>query len=276
VVVAARREQPLQAVAEACERLGGRALVVPTDVADEAAVEALARRAVERFGRFDVWVNNAGVYLAGRFEDIPPADFRRAIEVDFFGYVHGTRAALHQFRAQGGGILINVGSVASVVPMPYFSGYTAAKFALLGLSLALRQELRGTDIHVCAVLPPSTDTPFFQHAANYDGRPLRAMGPIYHPDRVARTIVALAERPRRVAVVGGVGRILTWLYALAPAAVERAAATLFQRQHWRDAAAPPTSGSLFAPVADGTGITGGWARAAGLLTRQTPGPADGP
>src|SRR5687767_11981252 len=79
LVLAARREQPLREVAAECERLGGRALAVPTDVTDEAAVRALARRAVETFGRIDVWVNNAAVTLFGRFEETPPEAFRRVI-----------------------------------------------------------------------------------------------------------------------------------------------------------------------------------------------------
>ena len=84
---------------------------MPTDVRDEAAVEALARRAVERFGRLDVWVNCAGVMAYGRFEDVPSDVFRAVIETNLFGQVHGARAALRRFRAQGRGVLVNMGSV---------------------------------------------------------------------------------------------------------------------------------------------------------------------
>ena len=89
VVVAARRAGALEELARQCQAAGGQALAVPTDVTDEAAVAELARRAVERFGRIDVWVNNAGVYLLGSLEAIPPAAFRRVLETNFFGYVHG-------------------------------------------------------------------------------------------------------------------------------------------------------------------------------------------
>src|SRR5688500_8726177 len=92
VVLAARREWALRDVAMECERRGGQALPVPTDVTDEAAVHELARRALERFGRIDVWVNNAAVGLFSRFEDAPIVDFRRVIETDLFGYVYGARA----------------------------------------------------------------------------------------------------------------------------------------------------------------------------------------
>ncbi len=107
VVVAARREQALRGVATECEQLGGRALAVPTDVTDEAAVRSLARRAVESFGRVDVWVNNAAVGLFGRFEDTPLEAYRRVIETNLFGYIYGARAALPIFREQGSGVLIN-------------------------------------------------------------------------------------------------------------------------------------------------------------------------
>jgi NAD(P)-dependent dehydrogenase (short-subunit alcohol dehydrogenase family) len=274
VVAAARRDAPLQSLVSECERVGSRALAVPTDVADEAAVDELARRAVEHFGRFDVWVNNAGVYLAGPFEDVPSSDFRRVIEVNLLGYVHGTRAALRQFRQQGRGLLVNNSSIAGVVPMPYFSAYTAAKFGVLGLGLALRQELRGTGIEVCTVLPSSVDTPIFQHAGNYAGRPLRAMTPSYDPEAAARTIVGLAARPRRVTVVGGFGRVLTWLYPLMPGIVERAATATIRRQHFRDGVRPATSGNLRTPMQEGTGSDGGSTRDGGLLTRSIPDPVE--
>jgi NAD(P)-dependent dehydrogenase (short-subunit alcohol dehydrogenase family) len=273
VVVAARRETPLQTLADECRRLGGQALAVPTDVSVEAEVEALARRAVEQFGRFDVWVNNAGVYLAGPFEDVPSADFQRVIEVNLLGYVHGARAAIRQFRRRGRGVLVNNASIASVVPMPYFSAYTAAKFGVLGFSLTIRQELRGTGIEVCTVLPSSIDTPIFQHAGNYRGQPIRAMAPSYRPEQVARTLVSVAERPRRQAIVGGYGVVASWAHALMPALVERFAEASIRWQHFRNERAAPSSGNLFQPMPEGRGVHGGWLHDGTVLTRSRPNPA---
>jgi NAD(P)-dependent dehydrogenase (short-subunit alcohol dehydrogenase family) len=88
-VVAARRADALKELAWQCQAAGGQALAVPTDMTDEAAVAELVRRAVERFGRIDIWVNNAGVYLLGLLEATPPEAFRRVLETNFFGYVHG-------------------------------------------------------------------------------------------------------------------------------------------------------------------------------------------
>ena len=94
VVLAARRAGALEELARQCQAAGSRALAVPTDVTDQAAVAKLARRAVERFGHIDVWVNNAGVYLLGSLEATPPQAFRQVLETNFFGYVHGARAVL--------------------------------------------------------------------------------------------------------------------------------------------------------------------------------------
>jgi NAD(P)-dependent dehydrogenase (short-subunit alcohol dehydrogenase family) len=274
VVAAARRDEPLLSLVDACERLGASALAVPTDTSDEDQVEALARRAVERYGRFDIWVNNAGVYLAGPFEDVPSADFRRVIEINLMGYVHGARSAIRQFRRQGRGVLINNGSIGGVLPMPYFSAYTAAKFGVQGLSMAIRQELRGTGIEVCTVLPSSIDTPIFQHAGNYQGHPIRAMAPSYDPERVARTLVDVAVRPRRQAIVGGYGLIASWAYALMPALVERIAEASIRWQHFRSERSASDRGNLFGPVPEWTGIRGGWLRGGTILTRSRPDPSE--
>ena len=156
--------------------------------------------------------------------------------------------------------------------MPYFSAYTAAKFGVVGFGLALRQELRGSGIEVCTVLPSSIDTPIFQHAGNYQGHPIRAMTPTYRPDQVARALISVAERPRRVAIVGGYGIVASLDYPLMPALVERIAEASIRWQHFRSERQAPTSGNLFAPMPEGTHTTGGWLRDGTTLTRSTPDP----
>jgi NAD(P)-dependent dehydrogenase (short-subunit alcohol dehydrogenase family) len=261
VVLAARREWALHEVAMECERRGGQALHVLTDVTGEAAVHALARRALEHFGRIDVWVNNAAVGLFSRFEDAPIVDFRRVIETDLFGYVYGARAVLPLFYQRGRGTLINVGSIMSEVPGPYVSAYTIAKHGVRALGECLRQEAQlagADDIKICTVMPATIDTPFFQHAANYTGRAVKAMPPVYPADSVAKTIVDLVEHPRREVVVGNAGRLMTMQQSLAPGMNERMLAKMVDRQHLEDAPAPPTSGSLFSPMGRGASIEGGW------------------
>jgi NADP-dependent 3-hydroxy acid dehydrogenase YdfG len=258
LVLAARRAQPLDDLATQCQRLGAEALAVPTDVTDEVAVDDLARRASDRFGRLDVWVNNAGVYLAGRFEDVPVEAFRRVIDTNLLGYVYGARAALRRFRLQGRGVLINNASIAARVPMAYFSAYTASKFAVYGLSGALRQELRGTAIRVCVVLPSSIDTPIFQHVGNYGGRRVRAMSPVYEADSVARAIVGLARNPKDEIAVGSAGRLMATFHRVTPRLVERLVARLIERDHLEATPAPDTSGNLFDVMPEGADIDGGW------------------
>jgi NAD(P)-dependent dehydrogenase (short-subunit alcohol dehydrogenase family) len=158
VVVAARRASPLERLAS---ELGAQAIAVPTDVTDEAAVAELARRAVERFEGIDVWVNNAAVTGFGRFEEVPHDAYRRILETNLLGYVHGAWAALPYLRARRG-VLINVGSVNSRVPAPFASAYVASKFAIEGWTALLRQELRPAGVRVAAVLPASIDTPIGQ------------------------------------------------------------------------------------------------------------------
>jgi len=223
----------------------------------------LAQRAVDHFGRIDVWVNNAGVLLYGRFEDCPPEAFRRVVETNFFGYVHGARAALPHFRRQGGGVLINNVSMAGIVGAPYWTAYCATKFALRGFSQALRQELPSS-IHVSAVFPGFTDTPLFQHAANYAGRavkPVTSGGGISPPERVADVILRLAERPRPEVTVGGTSRLTRLLRALAPGLLERGSRRQFENGAFSDTPQPPTAGNLFHPMEQGTSTTGGWGRA---------------
>ena len=260
VVAAARREEPLDSLVAECERTTGHSsLAVPTDVRDEAQVQALADRAVDRFGRIDVWINNAGVYAAGRFEDMPPEVFRAVMEVNFFGYVYGARAALpHLKRRQG--VLLNNASVDSAATFPYFGAYVASKWAVRGFSSSLRQELRGDGVDVCTILPAAIDTPLFQHAANYVGRSIKAINPTYDPEQVADAMLRCAEHgaPREV-VVGLAGKLMALQYALAPGITERLLAAFVEADHFRqDVPAPSTSGNVVAPMPEGTATTGGW------------------
>lgn len=124
------------------------------DVTDADAVERIASDTVAEHGRIDAWVNNAAVNQYGRFEELPLDEWRRVVETNLFGYVHGARAAIPYFREQGEGVLVNVASVIAKVPSPLQSAYVASKFGIKGLSDALRQELQDAPgIAVSTVLP---------------------------------------------------------------------------------------------------------------------------
>jgi NAD(P)-dependent dehydrogenase (short-subunit alcohol dehydrogenase family) len=265
LILAARRDRLLDEVARECRSRGGRAVAVPTDVTDESAVHDLARRAILGFGRVDVWVNNAAVTALGRFDETPPEVFRRVIETNLFGYVHGARAVLPHFRARRSGVLINVASVMGKVGGPYASAYVASKFAVVGLSECLRQELLDAgDVHVCTILPASIDTPLFQHAGNFTGRAIKPLTPVYDAQDVADAIAGCAEDPQREVFVGSAGRRLVAQHAVAPARTERQMARKVDRDHFEDRRAAPTAGNVFQPVAEGRGVSGGWKGESGM------------
>ncbi|MDP9347696.1 MAG: SDR family oxidoreductase [Gemmatimonadota bacterium] len=260
VVLAARGKEGLIEAAGECEALGGRALGVPTDVTVEAEVQSLARMAVEHFGRIDLWVNNASVNAIGMFEEAPPDVFRQVIETNLFGYVHGARAVLPYFREQGAGILVNVSSMAARAPHPYSTAYIASKSAIDGLFEALRMELRldgARDIHVCNVVPAVIDTPFFQHAANFTGRAVKAMRPVYTPEEVAEAIVGLATAPRRDVIVGNSARAMIAQHTTAPALYERTTPVYVENDMFAGRPAPISLGNVFAPTGPTT-VRGGW------------------
>jgi NAD(P)-dependent dehydrogenase (short-subunit alcohol dehydrogenase family) len=264
VVLAARRADALHDAARECEQLGGRAMPVPTDVRDEAQVQELARRALDAFGRIDVWVNDAAVTLLGRFEECPPEVFENVIRTNLFGYVSGTRAVLPLFRRQGYGTLINVASMVSYVSQPYASAYAISKAGIRAFTDSLRQELLDEpDIHVCMVLPAVIDTPLFQHAANYTGRAIQAMPPVYPAQSVADAVVGLVEHPRRQVFVGNAARMAVAQHTLAPNLTQRMLARMVDRQHLQDRPAPPTAGNVLTPMPEGAGVSGGWRSSGG-------------
>jgi short-subunit dehydrogenase len=262
LILAARRENPLHQVAAECQAHGIDAIAVPTDVTDLNAVQSLGRQAAERHGRVDVWINNAAVTAFGAFQDTPVDDIRRVVETNLFGYIYGARTALSYFLPARRGILINNSSMDGRLSQPYMSAYVASKHAIRGLGMSLRQELRlqgYQNVHVCTVMPATIDTPIFQHAANYSGRAVEAMPPVYRAERVAHTILKLMSKPRREVFVGPNARLFDLQFKIAPAFTEWLMAVLSDKlQLSTTEAAPPTSGNLFQPMLEGAGISGQW------------------
>jgi short-subunit dehydrogenase len=258
LVLAARREEPLDELAVRCEALGVRCLVVPTDVSDASAVRALATQAIEAFGHIDGWVNNAGVYLIGRLEETPDDAFRQVMETNFFGTVYGSRAALAQFRHQGRGVLINISSVFGTAAGPYVSAYAASKFAVRGFSSAVRQEFEGTGIHVCTILPASVDTPLWKNSANYTGWRARPVEPIYSPERVAHAVVRMLAKPKREHFIGPVHRARALVHELLPSASEKATRKAMDARHFENQRQARTSGNVFRSASRGAGTSAGY------------------
>lgn len=263
VVLAARRADALGDVGAECRELGSDVLIVPTDVTDEQAMIALARQTVERFGRIDVWVNNAAVAMFARLEDAPMEMIRRVVETNFFGYVHGARAVMPQFKKQSAGTLINVDSVTASAPQPYTSAYVASKYAIRGFFECIRMELEldGLEgIQICNVMPAAIDTPLFQQAANFTGREAKALDPVYSPEKVARAICRLATAPRREIIVGAAGKAMAAQHALAPSLYEKTASRMIHRNHFQERLADPREGNLYTPLREYAQTRGGWQR----------------
>ena len=249
VVLAARDEASLQRAVDEIQREGGEAIYVVADVADREAVQQIAARALETFGGFDTWINNAGVAIFGRIEEVALEDARRLFDVDYWGVVHGSLTAVEQLKARGGA-LINVGSVVSDRAIPLQGHYSAAKHAVKGFTEALRMELEEEEapISVTLVKPSSIATPYPQHARNYMNEEPTLPPPVYAPEVVARAILACAQRPVRDVTVGAGGWSLARTGNLAPRLMDWYMETGVVDQQKKDRAETNGHSNLYAPV----------------------------
>ena len=167
LVLVARRPQALAAVARSVRAAGAEALVATADVAKPAEVAAAFRKAERRYGGVDIVVNNAGVMIPSEVSALDPADLQAMLDVNLFGALHVMQQAVRHMRGQGRGHIVNVASLAGRRGFSPLGGYCASKFALVGLTEALRTELVGERIHVSMVMPGVVDTAM---AATLQGR----------------------------------------------------------------------------------------------------------
>jgi NAD(P)-dependent dehydrogenase (short-subunit alcohol dehydrogenase family) len=223
VVLAARNHEALSRLEREINASGGESCHVDADVGSEADVRRVAEQAVARFGGFDTWVNNAGVTVYGRLEEVTAEDHRRLFDTNFWGVVHGSLAAVRHFktRADGsgtGGALINVGSTLSDRSIPLQGMYCASKHAVKGFTDALRMEVEeaGYPIAVTLVKPAAVDTPYTEHAKNYMPVEPQNPAPVYAPETVARAILHAATHAERDIFVGASGKLFSVMEKLAP------------------------------------------------------------
>ena len=220
VVLAARTGGALRELTEEIRDQGGQAEYTVADVSDHHQVQDIANVAIEKFGGFDSWVNNAGVSIYGKLEDVSLEDQRKLFETNFWGLVHGSLVAVEHMRHRGGA-LINVGSALSDRAMPIQGMYCASKHAVKGFTDAFRMELEhdGAPISVTLIKPSSIDTPYRQHAKNYLRNEPKNPWPVYAPEPVAEAILYAAAHPIRDIYVGAAGRALSMASFLTPASV---------------------------------------------------------
>ena len=252
LVLAARGADVLEAVVAGLDELGFEAIGVVADVADRAQVERIAQAAIDRFGRIDTWVNNAGGTIYGRLDQVSEEDSRRLFDINFWGMVHGSLVALPHLR-KGGGALINLGSEASEVAIPMQGMYSASKHAVKGFTDALRIEVEqvdGAPVSITLIEPTAVDTPLPQHARNYMDREPKLPAPQVDPHQVAAAILHAAAVPMRTVRVGIMADLDVMLERFAPALVDRLSVFQVPRQQ-QDVAPRNPDGALYASRADG-------------------------
>jgi short-subunit dehydrogenase len=256
VLLTARNHADLDEATNRIRRDGGRAACVSADIALPSASEAIADAALREFGRIDTWVNNAAVSMYGRTMELSIEDMRRQFDVNYWGQVYGSRAAVSHLRGRGGA-LINVASALADRAIPLQGNYCAAKHALKAFTDALRMELEEerAPISVTLIKPSSIDTPFFEKARTRFGVEPQPVPPVYAPELVANAILEAAERPIRDLIVGGTGKMLSLADRVPRLADKYMERTQFQSQQ----TAIPTNGrpdNLYYPVARDGGERG--------------------
>ncbi len=246
-------------VGQAAERLSGigpgRATPITVDVADADAVAAMVRRTVEAHGGVDPLCNNAGVGMSGEVQELLPGHWRRVIDINLYGVIHGVAAAYPLMLAQGRGHIVNTASLAGLVPSPGNASYAAAKFGVVGLSLALRAEAAERGVRVSVVCPGGIDTPIFdklQHEGlpvprslvNRDPRAFvaRMVGPLYPPERLAEDVLRGVEANRAIIVAPARARLAWRLWRFLPGVTSRVGAGRYERERrqWESAPIGPT------------------------------------
>ncbi|WP_018915894.1 SDR family oxidoreductase [Vreelandella zhanjiangensis] len=226
LVLAARDENTLRELCDEINLAGGEAVYVAVDVGDKAQVQRITQTAIDTFGGFDTWINNAGVSLFGNLLDIDEKDYHRLFDTTYWGVVYGSlEAARHLSKRRDGyaGAIINLGSVASDQAIPYQGMYSAAKHAVKGFTDALRMELEhaGAPVSVTLIKPASIATPFAEHAGNVMDMEPTLPPPLYEPHIVARSILYCAEHSHRDMYVGGGGKLMAALGHCAPRLMDK-------------------------------------------------------
>jgi NAD(P)-dependent dehydrogenase (short-subunit alcohol dehydrogenase family) len=252
----ARGEAGLAAAARDVEKAGGTAVVLPTDVADPDQVFAAVERMEAGTGPIDTWVNVAFTSVFAPFDQISPAEFRRATEVTYLGYVYATQAVLPRMKARDRGTIVHVGSALAYRGIPLQTAYCGAKHATQGFHEALRCELlhEKSNVRVTMVQMPAVNTPQFSWVLSRLPRHPQPVPPIYQPETVAEMVLFAADHPRRREYWVGSSTAATLVAnALAPGLLDRyLARTGFDSQQTDQPHDPDAPANLFSP-ADGDG-----------------------
>jgi short-subunit dehydrogenase len=252
VVLAARSAGALDTIVKQIVAEGGEATSVIADVTKREEVEKIADVTVARFGRIDTWVNDAGVAIYGRLDEVKDEDSKRLFETNFWGVVNGSLVAL-PFLKKSGGALINVGSEVSDAIVPLLGMYSASKHAVKGFTDSLRLEIEEVDkgnVAITLIQPTAVDTPFPENARNYMKQEPKLPTPRIEPQQVADAILDAACHHRRDVKVGAGSVINTTIAKIAPSLGDKMSAKQVDRQQYDEPPRDP-AGALHKPSEKG-------------------------
>jgi short-subunit dehydrogenase len=247
----ARGKDRLEATKREVEELGGKAIMLPTDVADAQQVEDAAERVEQELGPIDIWVNDAMTTIFAPFLEITPAEFKRATEVTYLGQVYGTMAALKRMHKRNRGSIVQVGSALAYRSIPLQSPYCGAKHAIVGFTDSIRSELihDKSAVHITAVMLPAMNTPQFSWCRTRLPRHPQPVPPIFQPEVAARAIVWAATHRRREVYVGFPTVKAIYGNELAPGFADRyLAKNAIEGQQTSQHVSPDRPDNLFEPV----------------------------
>jgi NAD(P)-dependent dehydrogenase (short-subunit alcohol dehydrogenase family) len=259
VALLARGADGLEAARREVEERGGRALAIPTDVSDAAAVEEAANRIERELGEIDIWVNNAFAGIFARFLDVTPEEYERVTAVTYLGQVNGTRAALKRMLPRDRGKIILVGSALAYRGIPLQSAYCGAKHAIQGFLDSIRTELihDKSAVTITMVQLPGVNTPQFDWIrAKLPGKP-RPIGTVFQPEVAAEAIYFAAHSDRKEIFVGAPTVQAIWGNKVAsPLLDDYLAEVGFKGQQDPEPVSPDRKDNLFEPVPGDHGAHG--------------------
>ncbi len=267
----ARGRDGLEGARREVEEAGGRALVLPCDVADEKAVNEAAERVERELGPIDIWVNDAFAGVFAEFKDVTPEEYRRVTEVTYLGQVWGTRAALQRMLKRDRGVIVSVGSALAYRSIPLQSAYCGAKHAIRGFLASLRCELlhNGSQIKITEVHMPALNTPQFRWVLSHLPRRPQPVPPIFQPEVGARAVHYAAHHPRREFHVGSSAVLAIVANKMAPEAADHyLAKTAYDAQQYDGADDPNRPNNLWQPVPGDHGAHGDFDERATAVSYQ--------
>ncbi|WP_347159437.1 SDR family oxidoreductase [Pontibacter chitinilyticus] len=252
LVLASRNGKALADIEQQIRTEGGEAIHVVADVGIREDVLQVAEAAVQHFGRFDTWINDAGVSIYGKLEEVSEEDSRRLFDTNFWGVVHGSLIAANYLKSRGGAI-INLGSELSDMAIPLQGMYSASKHAVKGFTDALRIELLEDEapVSVTLIKPAGINTPYTEHARNYTNQELTLPPPVYAPEEVANAILHAAAHPERDIFVGGASKAMSSTNKYAPGLMDWTSKKTMTKMQLKDKPAKHKAGALHQHAEDG-------------------------